>query len=1492
MFMQSSLAEPTNRGEGVVRGSSLHFKTVGATARELLQLNLRITCRLPTPLLIIWLQSSLGDSRLSSDSFRSSLRHRNRCQAHPPSPKLTAACLLRPGQLLAFAFLLVATATPSLSQDASRAWLLPFGENAAEDLLNHAAVKKADREADDAEEPEAVILARDLALKIDEAGRLHSTRRTVVHLLTQEGVDYWSDVSAYWSPWHEERPQVRARVISGENDRRLSADTLFERTAEDSEDIYGDRKVLEGPLPAVAIGAVVDLEVKMQETAPHFAPGSSFSLALDSWFPIVEGSVTVRYPVTSLVRTECGGLGPDAVIEESQQDGSHVLSCTYSHEARDLKRYYSDLVDLNPAQVRISTAADWNSVASAYSSRIEEILASSKKVLAAGTSFKGSRKEKINQALDWMQERIRYTGLELGESAIIPYTPKTVLDRGYGDCKDLATILVGLLDQAGIAADIALVRPGRDLDVNPDFPGLGHFTHAIVRVNAGKGADDGELWVDPTSQFSAAGELPSSDQGRMALVAHPETSTLVKVTDLGASANGVKEVRRINMASFGNSSASETTGYTGDFAAARRNAWRDYTSSDLDDSFTDYASSTYGVETVSAKLNGLHERGKPLGLDLEVEKSVRFVADLNQAVAVLDPTTVLGFVPNSAFNDGEEADEAEEREAGADASEPAIFEFPTLHEYHVRYVVTPPAGMALRDLPEVKRVELPGGAFEATYDQADDGTVNAQFTFDLHQRRLTADQLEDASIVLTELATQDPILLWFDDEASVMMELGQAKESLALRERLAAEHPADPAILTRLAIAWLSVGLRDAALAAADDAVAQTPDSALAHWARGWILQHGDTAAQIGPGFDHQAAVESLRKAVEIATQQDEDASDYTIELSVLLEHDEDGVRYQGDLAEANALIHEKAQSDEPDGTETNYLINLFRQRKYKQVLAEWKELRSSDVMQVVALAAAVADKDSAAGMRLLRSFGKAGADRASVLGRASAELSQQGYFDEASELLRAAAPASGNAAAYLNRARLLESAAKLTDTLPDGSAQNIAGEALVESLLGVDLSRERLVDMFHPLAKETVDDALWAGLIATRTSMVRSYAEAGQALDTLNDASKAVFLAAFDVTVEGDHATGWKVVFENSTAGGGKTAFLLAMDGDQAKLASWDTETGGSVLVARDFFLRSQLKAAKTWLEWRNDVLPAADNANSLLTWLEDREPEASTEGISEQDQGEQWLVLRLFADLADHGFGSRAMELHDRVVAFAQQQDDPELSRRLEWSLLLAYLYSGDIERAQTSFDRAWQASSASGPVNGYDYNAAKLSLLIGADQLKAALPLARKMMEQEPDNELGATLLSTIALEMGDLEVGLEGARRVLELSPGDTGTNNNLAWMLLFGEDPQFDEARDLAERGTARATHATQAELHTLATVYAFSGDPQTALATIRQSLALHPKGEAEPHDWIVFGRIAEEFGQRELAIDFYNRVMAEEGIEAEPPNTKALAKRRLEALAR
>src|SRR5262249_11813697 len=120
--------------------------------------------------------------------------------------------------------------------------------------------------------------------------------------------------------------------------------------------------------------------------------------------------------------------------------------------------------------------------------------------------------EKVLAALRFVQDEVRYVGIELGTASHQPSQPATVLARRFGDCKDKALLLCALLRQAGIDAQPALVDSRRGAGLDEWHPSPIAFDHAVVRLSL----DGREYWVDPTltGQGGALPEMfvPSYDR--------------------------------------------------------------------------------------------------------------------------------------------------------------------------------------------------------------------------------------------------------------------------------------------------------------------------------------------------------------------------------------------------------------------------------------------------------------------------------------------------------------------------------------------------------------------------------------------------------------------------------------------------------------------------------------------------------------------------------------------------------------------------------------------------------------------------------------------------------------------------------------------------------------------------------------------------------------------------------------------------------------------
>lgn len=184
------------------------------------------------------------------------------------------------------------------------------------------------------------------------------------------------------------------------------------------------------------------------------------------------------------------------------------------------------------------------------------------------------------------------TGLEFGEAAIVPVRPAQRRERGYGDCKDKATLMGAMLRALGHRADVALLTPGLFADIDADVPGLRQFTHAIVA------AGDPPLFIDATIPEAAVGELPDADRNRLALIARSDTAAPVRTPPSSPETDRTVETVEMTLAEDGPGSLTELTEAWGAFAISHRSARRDATTQSLKESLTTWVRSAWLAESV------------------------------------------------------------------------------------------------------------------------------------------------------------------------------------------------------------------------------------------------------------------------------------------------------------------------------------------------------------------------------------------------------------------------------------------------------------------------------------------------------------------------------------------------------------------------------------------------------------------------------------------------------------------------------------------------------------------------------------------------------------------------------------------------------------------------------------------------------------------------------------------------------------------------------
>ena len=149
---------------------------------------------------------------------------------------------------------------------------------------------------------------------------------------------------------------------------------------------------------------------------------------------------------------------------------------------------------------------------------------------------------KIRAIYHFVASKIRYVGIELGQSAYQPSHATEVFQMQYGDCKDKTTLLISMLDLVGIRSYPCLISIAPNERVDTTLPFLSQFNHMIAAIPT---STNNYIWLDATAATCSYGDLPYSTQGRTGFlisdthgmfvetpVFPPESNRFVSTTEL------------------------------------------------------------------------------------------------------------------------------------------------------------------------------------------------------------------------------------------------------------------------------------------------------------------------------------------------------------------------------------------------------------------------------------------------------------------------------------------------------------------------------------------------------------------------------------------------------------------------------------------------------------------------------------------------------------------------------------------------------------------------------------------------------------------------------------------------------------------------------------------------------------------------------------------------------------------------------------------------
>ena len=385
---------------------------------------------------------------------------------------------------------------------------------------------------------DAVSLADITVVKVQASGLSSRVHQTILRVQTQRGAEANRTFPIEYSPDRQELRIQIARILKPNGDLVPTYQEQSRSLSEPWYDLYYDLREDDLTFPSLAPGDVLEVVYRLDDSARENLIARDFGdfLFLRDSVDRRQLAYTVLMPPgRELFHNEPKLPGFSHQIEQ-HPDGSQ----THRFMAKDVARLQAEPEMPGYAEVapylHVSTQSSWAAIGDYFWSLARGQLAATPQLREAAQQIAREAGPdpvaRTAAAYDFVVSNTRYVGLEFGLHGFKPYPVGEVLARGFGDCKDKASLLVALLRELGVPADLVLLRTRHLGAISAAPASLSVFDHAIVYVPSQ------HRFLDGTARFYGSRELPTEDQGATALLIEPDGQSQLVVTPLvGAGTN-------------------------------------------------------------------------------------------------------------------------------------------------------------------------------------------------------------------------------------------------------------------------------------------------------------------------------------------------------------------------------------------------------------------------------------------------------------------------------------------------------------------------------------------------------------------------------------------------------------------------------------------------------------------------------------------------------------------------------------------------------------------------------------------------------------------------------------------------------------------------------------------------------------------------------------------------------------------------------------------
>ena len=255
-----------------------------------------------------------------------------------------------------------------------------------------------------------------------------------------------------------------------------------------------------------------------------------------------------------------------------------------------------------------------------------EITAKAQELIAGAPDFY----TKLSRITDYIQKNIRYFIVERGIGGWQAHYAGDIYRNRYGDCKDKTTLLISMLQAAGIRAHYLHVDSRRGI-IDPADPSLAG-NHMITAIEVPDGIGDPRLPAlvkavngktllifDPTDEETPVGLIRAALQGAYGNISNGADSQVLALPVLAPESAGLVRKGSFTLTADGALAGDVSEVFTGDNATNERGFIKENDSKQLHEKLENgLGSDLPGLAFKGFEFRGAADLDKPLGLDLHL----------------------------------------------------------------------------------------------------------------------------------------------------------------------------------------------------------------------------------------------------------------------------------------------------------------------------------------------------------------------------------------------------------------------------------------------------------------------------------------------------------------------------------------------------------------------------------------------------------------------------------------------------------------------------------------------------------------------------------------------------------------------------------------------------------------------------------------------------------------------------------------------------------